>query len=132
MALEMKAAYVHTQEDKETILLGFADSQYDTQEYVLLQRSLLVSESEQALGMHKVHLTVNDERHSAYGAIRSIETAGQAVRIHLIAEAASKMHADPEITIYYQNADVDAVTLKDILGRLFALEPAVLAKPLGN
>jgi hypothetical protein len=131
MALEIKAACVHIQEDEETIILGFADSQYNTQEYILLQRSLLVSESEQALDMHKVHLTVNDERHSAYGAIQSVETAGQALRIHLAPDAASKMQADPELIIYYQDTDVDAITLREILERLFALEPGVLATPIG-
>ena len=99
-------------------MVGFADQQYETQTYVLLQRTLHPSEQDKAMGQDGVHIMVNDPSRSVYGGIKRIELLQDEVVIGLDPEAKSTVNAATEIRIGIGDAQADLDELSKMLSVL--------------
>ncbi|MFO0883456.1 MAG: Imm10 family immunity protein [Pirellulales bacterium] len=66
------ASVVSCEENAELSTVGFADDQYATSQYVLLQRAHHPSQQDLKLGIAGLHVEVNDQLHSGYDEISSI------------------------------------------------------------
>lgn len=56
MTTLLKALFVYFGIEDETLLIGFADNEFETKEYVLFQKSLCI---EDIPILNKVHITIN-------------------------------------------------------------------------
>ena len=101
----MNAGYVYSSDDGEVIVVGFADRQYETQQYVLLQRGRTVSPEERESRQDQVHLTVNDQRGSVYGGIQKVEVEPTLVKIILEPAAAQRRGTREEVVIHFAIPD---------------------------
>ena len=64
MSILLKASFVYCGIEDETLLIRFADDEFETKEYVLFQKSLCI---EDIPILNKVHITLNSENRSEYG-----------------------------------------------------------------
>ncbi len=112
MTTILNAGFVYGSEDEDVIIVGFADQEYDTRRYVLLQRSKHVSAEEELLGHGEVHIAINDERCSAYGAVERIILSESQVTIELDKDAAGSLGVNEKIAICFFKEAVDLLRLE--------------------
>ncbi len=98
MSILLKASFVYFGIEDETIIIGFADDEFDTKEYVLFQKSLSV---EEIPILNKVHITLNSENRAAYGGIVRIILSKKLISIFLSKETASSLGVADSIEIEY-------------------------------
>jgi hypothetical protein len=122
----LDAGFVYDSEDDDVILVGFADKEYGTAHYVLLQRSKQVSAEEEALGQGEVHITVDDQDRSAYGGIERLVLDDSGVRIRLHRDTAAMLATEHDVVIRFQGQAADVVRLQKALQLLFAGRDDVL------
>jgi len=101
MSILQKAAFVYFGVEDETVLIGFADDEFETHEYVLFQKSLYVDDIPI---LNKVHITLNSENRSEYGGILKIKLSQKLISIYLSEETARSLGVDGSINIEY---DID-------------------------
>jgi hypothetical protein len=70
-------------------MVGFADDEFNTNEYVLLQRTLQPDEQDRSLRLDGVHLQVDSPDQSGYDSIKNIRVTPSGIRIELTPEAQS-------------------------------------------
>jgi hypothetical protein len=119
MATKIKADFIYSQKDEAVIMVGFADDQFDTEEYVLLQKSLCCDEQDKKLGLDKVHISYKDKSRSTYGGIEKFKLQDGIVEIVLNSEAAAELGVDQIIEIEFPNNDPKLNEIKDKLAELF-------------
>ncbi len=116
--LEFYAKSVVTQTDDGSAMLGFADDEFNTTQYVLLQRDLEPSQQDLNLGHDKPHIEINDQRHSGYGGVVEAQLQGNRLVLKLDAQAAADMSINDIIEIAFC---VSTERLKDIAEQLCLL-----------
>jgi hypothetical protein len=86
--MQFTATFVTYQNENDTVLLGFADSEFDTTNFLLLQRNLEPDDRDIANGLDGLHIQFNN--HFAYGKIESasLRTSGLALRLDQATAAA--------------------------------------------
>lgn len=112
---ELGAGFVYTQDDGEVAMVGFADQQYDTRAYVLLQRTLRPSGDDVRRGWDDVHITVDDETRSAYGGVKRITLFEKRVLIEVSPTTANHLGTREAIGVNMENAQVDVGQLAEML-----------------
>jgi len=98
MSILLKASFVYFGMEDETIIIGFADDEFDTKDYVLLQKSLFIDDIPM---LNKVHITLNSENRAAYGGIVKIILSKKLITIILSKETASSLGVADSIDIEY-------------------------------
>lgn len=101
MSILLKASFVYSGIEDETLLIGFADDEFETKEYVLFQKSLCI---EDIPILNKVHITFNSENRSEYGGILRIILSRKLISIFLSKETARSLRVNESIDIEY---DID-------------------------
>ncbi|WP_419393624.1 Imm10 family immunity protein [Cytobacillus praedii] len=101
MSILLKASFVYWGIEDETLLIGFADDEFETKEYVLFQKSLCI---EDIPILNKVHITFNSESRSEYGGILRIILSRKLISIFLSKETARSLRVNESIDIEY---DID-------------------------
>lgn len=101
MSTLLKASFVYFGMEDETLLIGFADDEFETKEYVLLQKSLCI---EDIPILSNVHITFNSEDRSEYGGIVKIIISRKLISIFLTKETARSLGVNDSIDIEY---DID-------------------------
>jgi hypothetical protein len=117
------AGFTYSEDDQDTITIGFADKQYDTQEYVLLTRAKHVSHEEQLLDQHEIHITVDDELRSTYGGVESVEVQPGRFTLRLSSSCAKTLKVDQELIIKFRVSDEDYVRLLTRLSEMTSYKP---------
>jgi hypothetical protein len=107
----INAGFVYTQDDGEVVMVGFADEEYNTKEYVLLQRILNPSQEDKQHREDEVHIEVNDQRHSGYGGVRAIRLTRDSVTILLEPSIAEELRVESEIQVAISGTDLDLEAL---------------------
>ncbi|KUP20448.1 Imm10 family immunity protein [Paenibacillus sp. DMB5] len=107
------ASFIYAQADDENdvLMIGFADDQYEPQEYILLQKTLHPDEQDLALGFDKIHITYNDESQSQYGGIEKVLLKPDSIEISLDEEAVEAL--DCEEAVVRVNFDPGALKLEE-------------------
>lgn len=93
------ANFVYTGHDADVQMVGLADDQFETKEYVLFQRTSKPTADEIALGHDQVHMTVGGENRSAYGGIRSIVLFDDRLLIQVEASTSELLETDTDIEV---------------------------------
>lgn len=96
------------------VMIGFADDEFNTNEYVLLQRTLEPDEQDRKLGLDGVHLQVDSPNQSGYDCIRDIQVTRSTIRIEINPEAQSAFNCD-EVQIMF---DIDDERYSSMLAHL--------------
>ncbi|MFJ7646132.1 Imm10 family immunity protein [Lysinibacillus sp. NPDC097279] len=104
MSILQQASFVYVGIEDETLLIGFADDEFETKEYVLFQKSLSV---EDIPILNKVHITINSENRSAYGGILRIILSRKLVSIFLSKETASLLGVSDIVDIKYNIDEIE-------------------------
>ncbi len=113
---EMAASFAYTENGGGVAMVGFADHQYDTKEYVILQRTLRPTSDDIRRGWDNVHIMVNDESRSAYGGVKQITLHDIThVLIEVESATANYLRIGATIDINIANALVDRGQLAEIL-----------------
>ena len=81
--MNFTAHFLFTESDPTLAKAGLADDQFETQEYVLFQRSLKPSEQDLRLGHDQPHVEVSDQSASAYGSFSAVQLSGQQLKVEL-------------------------------------------------
>jgi len=98
MSILLKASFVYFGIEEETIVIGFADDEFDPKNYVLLQKSLFIDDIAM---LNKVHITLNSDNRAAYGGIVRIILSQKLISIILAKETASLLGVGDAIEIEY-------------------------------
>ena len=130
MATTLNAGFVYSSEDDDVVIVGFADKEYETEHYVLLQRSKQVSAEEEALGQGEVHISTDDPSRASYGGIESVLLGASEVMIRLEQGTARLLGVDEEIAIRFDCEAVDVARLRDGLRLLFGRSGVLSEAPL--
>ncbi|MFJ5792663.1 Imm10 family immunity protein [Lysinibacillus sp. NPDC093197] len=112
MSILLKASFVYFSIDDETVLIGFADDEFETKEYVLFQKSLWI---EDIPVLNNVHITINSENRSAYGEILRIILSRKFISIFLSKDTASSLGVSDSIDIEY---DIDEKEFKILISHI--------------
>jgi len=97
--MEFTAHYVACQIRDNVALLGFADDQSNTTQYVLLQRDLEPSHQDRELGHDNFHIEINGQQYSGYGGIASARLQGSRLVLQLDPQTAADISVDNVIEI---------------------------------
>lgn len=99
-------------------MLGFADDEFKTTQYVLLQKDLEPSQQDLELGHDRPLVEINDQRYSAYGGVVEAHLQEKGLLLRLAPQAAADMTVDEIIDITF-NLPMDK--LKEISDQLCLL-----------
>ncbi|MEZ6100235.1 MAG: Imm10 family immunity protein [Pirellulaceae bacterium] len=102
------------QEVDGVVMVGFADDEFNTNQYVLLQRTLQPDEHDRSLGWDIVHLQVDSPDQSGYDSIKNIRVTLSGIRIELTSEALSVFNCS-DVDIAF---DIDGDRYSDLLAQL--------------
>ena len=123
MTTVLDAGCFYSSDDGEIVMVGFADQQYDTKRFVLLQRGKRISNRERALGQGDVHVTVDDQSRSMYGGIRLARFLETKLIIKLKKGCGRRLGTDEEIMIRFSADDTQRAELLARMRELFAHRP---------
>src|SRR5438128_11669206 len=96
-------------------MLGFADDDINTTQYLLLQRTLEPDQQDRRLGMDKVHVELNSQSKSAYGNIEEAQLRERGVVFRLDPATAAKVSDGETIDI---TIDMTAKEMNEVAEQL--------------
>lgn len=112
--------YAQADDENDVLMIGFADDQFEPQEYILLQKTMHPDEQDLALGFDKIHITYNDESQSQYGGIEKVLLKAGSIEIYLDEEAVEAL--DCEASAVRVNFDPGTLKLeerRDLIEQMF-------------
>jgi len=116
--MNFEAQFVALENDGEAHTVGFSDSEFDPQTYIILQLDLEPTEQDVSLGLDEIYITIDDQLRSTYGGVLGMVIHSRSIVIELSPEAARDLKVDGDITI---DVDVAVPPMKDIKANLEAL-----------
>ena len=120
MGVAFHANCVAVEDMEDLWLVGFADDEFETREYLTLQRSFEDDEQDVALGMNTYHVERNDQRWSGYGGIKKLELKRDRVRIEFTSEGARELGNVAEMEVTFKIGEHELCKLMDRLEKIFA------------
>ena len=111
--MRFKASCITWQNENGVAMLGFADDEFNTTQYLLLQRTLEPDQQDRALGHDRVHVQLNER--SAYGNVEEAQLRKQGISFWLDQVTAATVSNGEGIEIAF---DVTAPRLKDMAEQL--------------
>jgi hypothetical protein len=107
-------------EDTEVCLqVGFADREFDTTEYLTLQRRHVFDDQDKRLGLANVYIERNDQGNSMYGGIKHCELLPGRIRLRFDENGAKVMHGLREMEITFVASAEKLSSLSEALRRCF-------------
>lgn len=122
----LDAEYITLQRGDASVVVGFADDEVDTREYVLLERSLKVTDEEAEMGLGLVYIERNDEWYADYGGIRQCILTPGAVELLLEPATAKTLRTRWRILIRFEAPPMFWDELREHFELLFAEQPDIL------
>jgi hypothetical protein len=110
---------VTCQNENGVALVGFADDEFNTTSYLLLQRTLEPDEQDIQLGQDQIHVELNSPSQSGYGGIEAIHVGHSTVRVEFTKEMAPEFGASAvEVELRTQNMQANVLNehLKLLVG----------------
>ncbi|MFC7677386.1 Imm10 family immunity protein [Paenibacillus sp. GCM10028914] len=111
----LKASFIYFGIEDETLIIGFADDEFETNDYLLLQKSLYLDDNQL---LNQIHITINNQDRSKYGGIVSISQGTKLITIILTNETAESLKVSTRIDIEYDIDDEKRQTLTDYFYKL--------------
>ena len=101
-------------------LAAFADDGKQPVNYVLLQRQLTPNQQDLELGHGQVHIEINSQRRSKYGAVNKCALSDDELRITLTEDAAEEMRVNQDVRIGLSVTEAQLTELTEFLSELFS------------
>jgi len=120
MNQSFKATYIHAENMGDYLLVGLADHQYDTADYLTFQRAHEFDEQDVRVGMDAVHVERNDQGCSCYGGMRNVVLFADRLHIDFDARGVEFMDglASTEVTFDFPSERLE--TLRSALKQCFS------------
>jgi hypothetical protein len=128
--LQANFLYSNFDEEIDVVLVGFADDEFDTNEYLLLQKSMKSDEQDKALGLDKVHITYKDDMCSAYGVVEKLILKSSSVEIFLDFDTSKELQIANHLIVEFPINLKDAHGIKQHLEMMFQDEVGVFESNL--
>ena len=113
--MRFTATCVTYQTQDDVAMLGFADDEFKTTRYVLLQKDLEPSQRDLELAHDTLYIEIDDQRHSRYGGVVKAQLQESRLVLKLDPQAAADMSVDDTIEISFR---VPMERLKEISNQL--------------
>ncbi|GIW82863.1 MAG: hypothetical protein KatS3mg105_4670 [Gemmatales bacterium] len=113
--MRFTATCVTCQTQDDVAMLGFADDEFNTSQYVLLQKDLEPSQEDLELGHDRPYIEIDDQRYSRYGGVVKAQLKENQLVLKLDPQAAADMSVDDTIEISFR---VPMERLKEISSQL--------------
>jgi|GEM_PF-2352263 len=121
--MRFKAACIVSQIQDDIALLGFADDEFDTTQYVTLQRELSrLPQEEIELGFDKLHIEVNSQGHGDYDEVAGALLLKNQLVLRLSPETAEEIGVDDVIAIDFEVSVERVQEISDMLVLLMGSE----------
>jgi len=117
-AFEAKSVTV-AHPDGECHLVGFADHEFNTKTYLMLQRALEFDEQDISLGMDTYHVEWCGQENSGYGGISQLLLNRGYAEITFARDAADALGGMGRLTISFQLTPSEHMALREALGHIF-------------
>lgn len=114
----LRANCVTCQTQDDVAMLAFADDEFNTTQYVMLQKGLKPSQQDRTLGLDNLHIEVNSQDQSGYGSVETALLEKDRLVLNLDPKAAAAMSVDATIEISFR---VPMEKLKQISDQLRSL-----------
>ncbi|GLX13852.1 hypothetical protein Pstr01_20910 [Pseudomonas straminea] len=111
VAMEQPDGYFH--------LVGFADQQFDTRFYLMLQRAFEHDEQDHALGMDTYHIEWCSQDKSRYGGISRFELSPNGADVTFEPQAAAALDDMDHLTISFHLNQNEFLALREALDHIF-------------
>ncbi|HLM59961.1 MAG TPA: Imm10 family immunity protein [Pyrinomonadaceae bacterium] len=121
MATVLQYNFVASSEENGVLTVGFADAQFDTQEYLLFQR-IVDWEEFRSDDDDEVYVERDGQQYGTYGGIEKFVLSRNDALLLLIAETAEALDTEQEVSIAFSATDEQFEKLKTDFGRVFAGE----------
>ena len=99
MPTTFDAHHIAISHEDTFLLVGFADQEFDTQVYLMLQRAYEFDEQDHALGMDTVYIERDDQSQSTYGGIERVTLTPRALSLTLSTETANALGSETDLCI---------------------------------
>jgi hypothetical protein len=119
MAPSFHATCVSIEDTEVCLQIGFADREFDTTEYLTLQRGRVLDEKDGRLGMASLYVERNDQCNGMYGGISHYELLPGRVRLHFDEKGAKVMRGLREMEITFAVSAEKLSALSAALRRCF-------------
>jgi len=98
-------------------MVGFADNQFETREYLLLQRTMMPNEQDRNLGLDGIHIQVDGPNKSGYDGIESIRLRRTDVEI-IIGPKLLPLIGFERVQVSFQTDDATFSKLREYLSKI--------------
>lgn len=115
--------------DDGVIIIGFGDDEIDTQNYLLLQRSVMPTLQDRILGHDKVHIAFSSQTNSTYGGITRFVLRTGMAEIYFDDQAAKALGIPDWLNITFAFSHDQFQTLTEHLERMFEGEGVLSLLP---
>ena len=105
--------------DEVCHFVGFADKKYETEIYLMLQRSYEEEEQDIQLGMNTYHIEWCDQKKSGYGGITQFVLASTSAEVYFEPKIAKVLGGMEHISISFRLQASEHQALKEALQRIF-------------
>ena len=120
MSRNFNAACVSVEEDSDLWLVGFADAEFNTRHYVLLQREKSPQPDNIALGLDGYHVEVDDQGKCWNGGIKHFELFPDRAVIEFADETLPIFGDKRQIVVGFTLRQKQLDELRDCLAKIFA------------
>ncbi len=116
------------EDEDKFYLVGFADDEYDTINYLMLQKALTFDEQDKEQGMDQVYIEFKDQSHSYYGGITRLEITDDSFIFGLEANTAKALDLPQSFTITISRKHKKLKSVLSYLDKIFKENKGVLVK----
>jgi hypothetical protein len=117
------ATFCYSQDDGTVQMVGLADHEYETNQYVLFQKTIHPTEQDRFTGLDQVHITVNEQNRAMYGGVKKVTLATDKLTVYLSSETAKEVGTDELISVALApkicNLDLFAAGLRVMFSSIF-------------
>lgn len=110
--------FIYSNIDNDIIMVGFADQEYDTKKYILLQKKLQPSKKDIEAKMNGIHFEYCDQIHSGYDCIDEIHVSLNAIVFYLSTEFANSFQMSPKLLIDISEAKLNKKRFVELLSEM--------------
>ena len=112
-----KYNFVSSSEEHGVLTVGFADSQFNTQNYLLFQSSIDADESEDN---NEIYVERNGQQYGVYGGVEKFILSRNEAHLALTRETAKHLDTEREVVVIFFATDKQFLQLKVDLNRVFS------------
>lgn len=117
MATTLKYNFVASDEENGVLTVGFADDQFNTQEYLMIQNWL---DAEAEGEDDEIYIEHNDQSQGTYGGVERLVLSRDHALLLLSPETAEVIDTEQEVNIFFSATDEQFQQLKAGLEVVFA------------